>query len=458
MKFLKNNHRSAVIAIAATAIVFRICLSTWYDVDYLPSDGIVYHNLAVNIVSGNGYSKSTEPPFEPYFFREPAYPFFVAGIYGIYAQFGNLTYLQDNREDIKNHPEILWVKIIQSLISSVTCIWFYGTLILILKPRIAFLISMAGALYVPLAIFSTFLLRETFQAFVIVGMNYFFARLLLERNRKWLIAFSVALGISALTLRVTIIMPVLTFIYFWIYFKDLKISLAYTAMVAGIMLVMLSPWLIRTYLFYPDWRILRSVGTSHTFEVRNSYLKLEQDLASGFIDSAKFEQEYIRWKALSEKERFERSFSGYFSETSVNGTTSLSIPAVAKTAWQRWRMAWLESLWVVKRDNQRIHLRPHSFYKSQGNTVWLAASFVGLLFGYMALPGIIIFFRRTNVILVAFIYFYALFYLISNDPRRMLPVHLFVFLFSCLGIYYVYCRVRKKDPNEIFNQEPGRFL
>lgn len=41
-------------------------------------DGKAYYNLAINLLNGNGYSVDTTEPYEPYFWREPAYPVFLA--------------------------------------------------------------------------------------------------------------------------------------------------------------------------------------------------------------------------------------------------------------------------------------------------------------------------------------------------------------------------------------------
>jgi hypothetical protein len=54
-----------------TAFILRIGLGANIDVGFVPSDGINYHNIAVNLASGNGYSNNISAPYEPYFFREP---------------------------------------------------------------------------------------------------------------------------------------------------------------------------------------------------------------------------------------------------------------------------------------------------------------------------------------------------------------------------------------------------
>ena len=228
-------------------------------------------------------------------------------------------------------------------------------------------------------------------------------------------------------------------------------SLKYTFAVVFIMLLVISPWLIRTYLFYPDWRIVRSVGTSHTSELRTYYLEMEHALTSGRVDTAEFNIFYSSWKAMTDKERFDFSFKEDQHVLPVTRPQSETFVMKLQQIVQRWRMAWVESLWIAHQSDGRAHLRPHTYYKTNHMYAWFLISIVAIIFGYMAIPGIFFYFRKTHVILFSFAYFYSIFYFIANDPRRMLPVHLFVLGFSCLGIYYVYCRIKKISPYSIMH-------
>lgn len=431
-----GGRRPAIFVIGCAALVIRLGLVVWQMDEIKPSDGMDYHNVAVNLVLGHGYSIDTQAPFEPYFFREPGYPFFIAAIYGIFSWFDEISHVTD-MADLNNHPEFVGLQIAQCVLGAITCVLFYLTLSLVLQKRAAFVFGLMGACYVPLAAFAALPLRETLQAFMVVAMNYCFARFLMNRSVPWLLMFSVALAASILILRVTILGPALAFVFFWIHFRNVARSLKYTGVVAGIVVIVIFPWLLRTYRFVPDWRIIRSVGTSHTTELRDYYLALEENFK---IDSEDYERLYGDWKKLSERERFEWSFSGRVTELSnalpLHGSTG-----VIQNLWRRWRTAWMESLWVAKIPGRRLHLRPHAYYLAQGQTGWFIASLGAMVFGHMALFGVFVYAVRLRVILFAFIYFYLIFYLIGNDPRRTLCVHIFVLMFSGLAFYYLYRRL-----------------
>lgn len=453
MKFFKEEHRQSILVIGLIAFILRLGLQQVYGEDVLPSDGIDYHNVAVNLVLGHGYSNDTQDPHNPYFFREPGYPIFLSSIYFFYSLFDDVSYLNTHRNALDDHTEIRVVRFIQALIGACTCIVFFLTWLLVVNNRMALIIGITGALYVPLAVYSAFLMRETLQTFVIVCMNYFFARFLKDQNLRWIIAFAIMLGLSVLILRITVLAPFLVSVFLWVVYKNFKISLKYPLIVFGIMLLLISPWLVRTYLFYPDWRVLLSVGTSHTSKLRSYYLEMENALASDRIDSEEFNKFYTNWKSMSDRERFELSFSDEYKTLPAINDESESIAAKLSKVVQRWRLSWVESLWVARQMDGRVHLRPHAYYKAQHMSGWFVVSILAIVFGYMALPGLIVYFRKTYIILFSFVYFYSIFYFIANDPRRMLPVHLFVLGFSCLGLYYVYCRIRKISPNSIIQSD-----
>lgn len=440
-----GGHRTAILVIGGVALILRVGLVVWQMDDVKPSDGLDYHNVAVNLVLGNGYSNDIQAPFEPYFFREPGYSLFIAAVYGVCSWFGEISYVTD-MTDLNHHPEFVGLQMVQCTLGAIMCVVFYLTLSLVLQKRAAWVLGLLGACYVPLAAFAALPLRETLQAFVVVAMNYCFARFLMNRSARWLLAFSVALAASILILRVTILGPALAFVFFWIQFRNVAQSLKYTAMVSGVVVILILPWLLRTYSFFPNWRIIWSVGTSHTTELRDYYLALEENFKT---DSDDYKRLYGDWKKLSERERFEWSFSGRVTELS-NALPEPGSGGVIPKILRRWRLAWMESLWVAKIPGQRLHLRPHSHYLAQGRTGWFMASLGAMVFGHMALFGVLIYAIRLRVILFAFTYFYVIFYLIGNDPRRTLCVHVFVLMFSGLAFHYVYQSfIRRGQPTGV---------
>lgn len=444
MPFLPRSHAVPSIVVGIVAILFRIGILHWSGGGYLTSDSVEYHNLAVNMVLGNGYSKALTTPYEPSFFREPGYPLFLAAIYWAFGFVDPPTHFAVGSDSMNQHTEMRVVQYVQALVGGLSLAIFYLTLVIVLPSRAAWIISIMAALYSPLAVFSTLLLRETLLTLVILLSNYFFARFLQDHKTVWLVAFSVGIGVSALILKITLLSPILVFFMLWFIRRDILLSIKCSILTAVVLLAVISPWLYRTYLFYPDWRIIRSMGTSHTVELRNYYLGLRHNVETGAMDSTTFSNRFLEWKSMSDRERFAFSFDGTLDEM----TRSLKPPSWGQTlsmALQRWRLGWVESLWVVIQEDGWYHLRPHSYYLRRGQSAWFVISLLGLGFGHLAIVGMWVYFRRVHMVLFAFIYFYLLFYVVSNDTRRTLPVHLFVFMFSCMAVAHLYHKLMGRN-------------
>ena len=439
-----------LVAIFLIAIVIRAVLVLSCFKDGKTLDGVMYHNLAVNVVLGNGYSDRISPPYDPNFFREPAYPLFLAGGYVIWNSiFGKIHYLKSNIFSDKEYPEIVFLKFFQAIIGSVAC----GIFFLLLKEchiqhKISFCIAAIYATYIPLAIYSTQIMRETFQTFTVILMSYFFAKYLIEERLRWLILFSIFLAASNMTLQVTIFIPILMAIFIYLKYRSFSKTIRDTVLSSVIMFLLISPWLVRSYAFYPDWRIIKSLGVSLTYEqlkYASALLNLETHHLITKDEVTKLFHE--EWYGISEREKFEKSFNGYFStqakELQNQIRESNILFQTATKIVSRFRIFWLESLWVTAK-NGRPYERPHTLYKQNKNYLFLLLSSSGFIFGYLAIPGIFLYYKRLFPSLLVFTYFLIFFYFISGSPRHAYPVHAFIITFSCLSIITGYLWIIKK--------------
>jgi len=423
---------------------------------YTKSDGIDYHNIAVNIVHGKGYSKEIREPYRLYFFREPMYPFFLAAIYSVWSILGESTYLDNNFYRQSDHPEIVLAKYFQSILGAVTCVIFYLTIMLFLNKRVSLIIGVLFSAYIPLAVYSTQIMRESLQTFLVVFLNYCFARFLLSKRIEWIILSSILVGTLNLTLQITILLPVLMFGFIFIHFRSLEQSLKYFFFSTLIIIAVVFPWIIRAYTFYPDIRVAKTLGISLTYEANRYMLALrtlrENNLISEDSLNNMLHKEIYD---IDEHEKFRRSFTGYYRIEADTISKRLNEPLISRRkiekAIHNFRRSWIESLWVIGKDG-RLHERPHQVYVASGKYFMFFLSLTGLVFGYMAIPGMLLFFKRLFPAMLCFTYFIPLFYFIGDEPRRMLPVHAYIFLFSCLGIYCFYLAlVRKYSPSRVFD-------
>jgi hypothetical protein len=76
--------RSTLASIIILGLLWRIVVAIWVYPTFRPGgptggDANAYVTLAENLLSGHGYSIDSAPPYEPYAYRPPAYPIFLAG-------------------------------------------------------------------------------------------------------------------------------------------------------------------------------------------------------------------------------------------------------------------------------------------------------------------------------------------------------------------------------------------
>jgi predicted acyltransferase len=94
-KLLEKLRASRWLTVILAILLVLLALSSRLAVAYYlasdePGDGIVYAQMATNILEHGVYSTDTSPPFEPTFIRLPGYPLFVAAVYSLFGH-GNNT-------------------------------------------------------------------------------------------------------------------------------------------------------------------------------------------------------------------------------------------------------------------------------------------------------------------------------------------------------------------------------
>ncbi len=92
-----------VLSLLIFAALFRIAVAHWLPND-TPGDGVVYAQMARNVLEQHVYSLDAQPPYNPSFVRLPGYPLFLAAIYSIFGHTNNGA-----------------VRIVQALIDTGTC-------------------------------------------------------------------------------------------------------------------------------------------------------------------------------------------------------------------------------------------------------------------------------------------------------------------------------------------------
>src|SRR3954465_3379771 len=92
-----------ILSLLMFAALFRIAVAHWLPND-APGDGVVYAQMARNLLEQHVYSHDSQPPYNPSLVRLPGYPLFLAGVYSIFGHTSNGA-----------------VRIVQAVIDTGTC-------------------------------------------------------------------------------------------------------------------------------------------------------------------------------------------------------------------------------------------------------------------------------------------------------------------------------------------------
>jgi hypothetical protein len=92
-----------VIGLLLLAAAFRVAVAHWLPND-APGDGVIYAQMARNVLEQHVYSHEAQPPYNPSLVRLPGYPLFLATVYSIFGHTNNGA-----------------VRVVQALIDAATC-------------------------------------------------------------------------------------------------------------------------------------------------------------------------------------------------------------------------------------------------------------------------------------------------------------------------------------------------
>ena len=86
------------------ALSFRLFIALRLPNDQ-PGDGVVYAQIARNVLEQHVYSHDSQPPYAPSIIRLPGYPLFLAGVYAVFGHGNNTA-----------------VRVVQAVIDTLTCV------------------------------------------------------------------------------------------------------------------------------------------------------------------------------------------------------------------------------------------------------------------------------------------------------------------------------------------------
>lgn len=188
-KASKRRAISALAIIVVVALVLRAVVtillpeSEWRDAQQ-------YHDLARNLLAGNGFSLEHAAPYKPTMFREPLYPAFLAFAY------------------LLPGPDVGMARALQAMLGAATCVC---TFLLARKvtgsQRIAVIAAMLTAVQPTLLLYTAKILSETLSAFMATLGLLFFAHAWVTRRPRWFAIAGLVLGLTALVRSALILLP-----------------------------------------------------------------------------------------------------------------------------------------------------------------------------------------------------------------------------------------------------------
>ncbi len=400
------------------------------------SDDVLYHNIATNICLGNGISKDTSAPYEPYFWREPGYPMFLALLYSLPSSIGfhprhiprDISMGRDSylAGDYEPMWEKLYAKLMQAILDSLTIIIIFAIISKYMHRKKAIILSLLITLITASLMEYVWLRRETLQLFMYTLLTYLLSRYKFKHKNSYLYSIAVICSFLVLVFQVNAVLTLFVAIYILIYSPKGVLKFRKVATMICIGLVLIAPWVYRSYVFADDIKVVKSLGVSLTHEQVSLIGSIGDALRAKVVSSDEFRNLYWENTAmLSQKDTFRYSFDGTFSARS----DSLQQLMIAKqTNFGVDHPVTTISSKILKRIRNTI-TRSVDFKKNAKTAI---LSTIYLITGLLGLVSIFLYRRFLTPYIAVFVFHLAMFYLIASESRRMIFVHYYLAVMSSI--------------------------
>jgi len=418
-------------------------------------DSTGFHNYAVNLVAGRGYTSDLSSEPQTKLNREPGYPVFLGVVYRVYANLGEISYIQQGDYDLEekrllsNYPEIWAVKYFQALLMALGVLLFYKSLLPFFAPRTCKLSALILSIFYPYQVFSSFLLRESLIAFFTVLLGYLLCRYYSTRKGIFMLGAAAVLALGSLTWQAYMAFTPLVPIMLWFASKDFAKLIKYSALSGIVYIVLIFPWLWFSYSKAADIKIVKSMGTTYTHELMNYVAAMDKAVFHKLItanEKRKLEDEW--YYDLSSKEVVENSFTGIYTRKADSLNAELK------------RRGKSELKYLMVSSSQRLanmffqtHWYPHSLPKGIGSLLrsYRNEGFIYTLFGLgmvsislfialFSLTGLGLMPAGKQLALLPFWGFLVFFYPIGSVSRRFMPVIPWMILLSVFAVTRMFQR------------------
>jgi 4-amino-4-deoxy-L-arabinose transferase-like glycosyltransferase len=203
-------------------------------------DAGLYNQIAYSIVYEHCFCMF---PHQPEISRAPLWPLLLSIVYRFTAA--------PNLAALNAGVQVLYGRLLNSLIGSGTCALVYLLARDLVEKRIALITGILAAVYTGLFIYDGWLYAESLYTFLLTGFIYSLCRLQQTRQRRWILISGLSLGLANLT------RPNGPLLFAMLFLWAIGIVLAKVASwqtavkstlgITCIALAMIAPWTLRNY-------------------------------------------------------------------------------------------------------------------------------------------------------------------------------------------------------------------
>ena len=428
------------------AFVVRICLLG--DGGYSP-DSREYYGAAINIVNGNGYSICHEPPFYPFYYREPLTSYVMAFViwavnlfYGVKSiDYPHTMVVPDM--PVYHQTFIYSIRIFSILLQLISIYLFYKIVRRKSNDMYAIVFLLLCALSLPMIISLSLVLREPYVFFLLSLILYFWSMYLDNRKLPYILLVALTNGVLCLCFQLYWFLSVIILlILLWILRKNILVYIKLAVVYVVFFFMPLIPHLIQVYHYYPDVRILRTLGSALTYECNSGHDAYEAlgaspwsskdgDLPNGLKPHPEL------FDPRDAAKLFERSFDGTYAKE-VERLNSVNSKGMFPFYLDRTLLSLRNTIFMVGITYDYGVFIGQSTKKDIAKFLVV---FPYLLCGILGLIGLCPFLKKYWMFVPVFLFHSLLFFILGDEERRQVML---VPYLICIVMFFIGEMIKRK--------------
>lgn len=443
------------IIIGCLTVLMGVFVININDQKKLSPDSIGYYNYGYNIASRELYTYKINGQ-EPNYFREPGYSFFVASGLKIYELFDKIKPIQNYDRSSKTtaieYKEIIFLKYFQLILYIFTNIFLYKFFKLFNNLNISRLSILLVILYYPFMLYVNSLLREPLLTTFFTISIFYLVEYIKEGHcfRMCLSAFFLAL--SMLTFQVMLVFIPVYIIAILIFKKGLKAKIGNAFLLVVIITLTITPWIAKVYNYYPDFKIIKTLGCSLTYENLEYVKVLRKAERQKFITSAEKREIYSKyWFNMNTKEQFDRSFNGWY----IVEANKLDAKLKSESFFTTIKIQLNKSLSYFILNTFKHNWNPLIFkeVKKDKDFIKLIPFGISIMVGLLSIFGIFfIGWKKRLYLSIHLIFYMGIIYTLGDELRRSLPFFPIIIYLALMGGVKI-IKIVKHKRNDLMSTE-----